>query len=49
MTGYSAGLDRASPAMEPSRYNPRPRLVTWPMIILIVLAWLAALAGLMTV
>jgi hypothetical protein len=49
MTGYSAGLDRASPAMDPPRYNPRLRLVTWPMIILIVLAWLAALAGLMTV
>ena len=46
ITGYSGGLDRARPAAEGSG---RPtRLVTRPMLALIALTVLAALAGLLT-
>jgi hypothetical protein len=46
MTGYSGGLDRARPALDaPARPT---RLVTRPMLMLIVLSGLAAAAGLVT-
>lgn len=45
MTGYSAGLDRA---MEAAGDAPpsRPRLITWPMLAVIVLGIVTALVGL---
>jgi hypothetical protein len=46
LTGYSAGLDRALPAADPSG---RPlRLITRPMLAVIVLGGLAGLAGLVS-
>ena len=48
MTGYSAGLDRATtPAGD--RWSPLPRLVTWPMIVLIGLGVVAAAVGLTSI
>jgi hypothetical protein len=40
MTGYSAGLDRATADTRP------PRLVTWPMRILIAVGGIFAILGL---
>lgn len=50
MTGYSAGLERAFAVVPIAGPPPRrPRLVTWPMVILIALGGAAALAGLTAV
>lgn len=49
MTGYSAGLDRATTLPDGYRWSPRPRLVTWPMIVLIGLGALAAVVGLTSI
>jgi hypothetical protein len=46
MTGYSAGLDRAQPP--PAGVVGRTRLVTRPMLALIILGVLAGLAGVLT-
>jgi hypothetical protein len=46
MTGYSAGLDRAFAPAAVTGPPKRPRLVTWPMLVLVVLGCLAAIAGL---
>jgi hypothetical protein len=45
MTGYSEGLGRAWPPPDGTGSVERPRLVTRPMIVVIVLGGLAALAG----
>jgi hypothetical protein len=44
MTGFSAGLDRAMAAPWPEPTKP-PRLVTWPMLGVIVLGFVCALFG----
>ena len=48
MTGYSAGLDRAMapPAGATGAAARPPRLLTWPMVGVIVLGFLCAIAGL---
>jgi hypothetical protein len=45
MTGYTAGLDRAMAAPWPEPTKP-PRLLTWPMVGVIVLGFLCAIVGL---
>jgi hypothetical protein len=49
MTGYTAGLDRATTASGGYRWISPTRLVTWPMIVLIVFGGLAALVGLASI
>ena len=44
MTGYSAGLDRAMAAPWPEPTKP-PRLLTWPMLGVIVLGFVCAIFG----
>ena len=44
MTGYSAGLDRAMAAPWPEPTKP-PRLLTWPMLGLILLGFVCAIFG----
>ena len=48
MTGYTAGLDRAMgpPAGAMGAAARPPRLLTWPMVGVIVLGFLCAIAGL---